>query len=176
MSKGVKIAIGIIILAVFLVVAFLGLKSWTKSGSPEVVASIKQNGIEIEVNYCSPSMKGRKVFGELVPYDKVWRTGANEATTIEFNKDVFIDGNRLAEGKYSLWTIPNPESWDIIFNSETGQWGTNYSEETDVLKIKAKPSNLGTPIEQLTISFAGSDSLINMNIAWENSMVTVPIK
>jgi hypothetical protein len=173
MNKTIKIILGV---AVFLVVAYFGLKTWTKSSSPEVVSSINQNGIEIEVEYCSPSMKGRKIFGELVPFDKVWRTGANEATTIEFSKDVFIDGKRLAGGKYSLWTVPNPESWEIIFNSETGQWGTNYSEETDVLKISAKPSNLGTAVEQLNISFAGTDSLINMNIAWENSLVTVPIK
>lgn len=173
MNKAIKIILGV---AVFLVLAYFGLKTWTKSNSPAETAAIEQNGIEVEVEYCRPYMKGRKIFGELVPYDKVWRTGANEATTIEFNKDVFIDGNRLAGGKYSLWTIPNPESWDIIFNSETGQWGTNYSEDTDVLRVSAKPSNLGTAMEQLTISFAGTDSLINMNIAWENAMVTVPIK
>lgn len=173
MNKAIKILLG---LAIFALIAFFGLKTWTKSKSPSETAAIQQNGIEIEVEYCRPFMKNRKIFGELVPFDKVWRTGANEATTIEFNKDVFIDGNRLAEGTYSLWTKPNPDSWDIIFNSEVPSWGTNYDELTNVLTVHAQPSNLVTPMEQLTISFAGTDSLINMNIAWENTMVSVPIK
>jgi hypothetical protein len=173
MNKAVKIILGVV---VFLVLAYFGLKTWTKSSSPNEVAAIQQNGIEIEVDYCRPSMKGREIFGGLVPYDKVWRTGANEATTIEFNKDVFIKGNRLAAGKYSLWTVPNPESWDIIFNDEIPSWGTNYDESTNVLTVSAAPENLATPLEQFTISFAGTDSLINMNLSWENTSVTLPIK
>lgn len=173
MNKAIKIIIGV---AIFLVVAYFGLKTWTKSGSPEATAAIQQNGIEIEVDYCRPSVNNRKIFGELVPYDIVWRTGANEATTIEFNKDVFIAGQRLEAGEYSLWTIPNPNSWKVIFNSETGQWGTNYDETKDVLVVDAVPQELGAPQEMLTFAFSGTDSLITMNLSWENTAISIPIK
>lgn len=173
MNKAIKIILAILVV---IVAGYFGLRTWTKSHSPQTVASIQQNGIEVEVDYSRPYVKGREIFGGLVPYDKVWRTGANEATVISFNKDVFIDGKRLAEGNYSLWTIPNPESWTIIFNEGTGQWGTNYDESQDVLKVQATPNATPDLIEQLTISFAGTDSLINMNIAWENTLVNVPIK
>lgn len=173
MNKFLKISA---IVVVVLVALFLGLRTWTKSHSPLANASISQNDISIEVEYCRPYAKGREVFGSLVPYDKVWRTGANEATTIEFNKDVFVLGNRLPAGTYSLWTIPNPEKWTVIFNSETGQWGTNYSEETDVLRVQVTPETLSSPLEQLTINFAGTDSLINMSIAWEATQINVPFK
>lgn len=173
MNKAVKIILAILVV---LIAGYFGLTTWTKSHSPQAVSSIQQNGIEVEVDYSRPYVKGREIFGSLVPYDKVWRTGANEATVISFNKDVFIAGQRLAEGDYSLWTIPNPESWTIIFNESTGQWGTSYDESKDILRIKATPTTTPSLMEQLTISFAGSDSLINMNIAWENTLVNVPIK
>ncbi len=95
---------------------------------------------DITINYCRPGVKGRQIWGALVPYDKVWRTGANEATTIQFSDDVWINGNKLAKGIYSLHTIPTPSQWTIIFNSVAEQWGSySYDPAKDALRITATP-------------------------------------
>lgn len=95
---------------------------------------------DITINYNRPGVKGRAIWGALVPYDKVWRTGANEATTIQFSDDVWIDGNKLAKGLYSLHTIPGPAEWTVIFNSVAEQWGSySYTPEKDALRVKVKP-------------------------------------
>src|SRR3977135_4309901 len=91
--------------------------------SPPATASGKVNGATITINYGSPSVKGRQIWGSLVPYDKVWRAGANEATIFETDKDIKVEGKPLHAGKYSLYAIPGEKEWTIIFNSETGQWG-----------------------------------------------------
>ena len=95
---------------------------------------------DITINYNRPGVKGRAIWGALVPYDKVWRTGANEATTIQFSDDVWINGNKLAKGLYSLHTIPSPTEWTVIFNSVAEQWGSySYTPEKDALRVKVKP-------------------------------------
>ncbi|HVG24979.1 MAG TPA: DUF2911 domain-containing protein [Thermoanaerobaculia bacterium] len=95
---------------------------------------------DITINYNRPGVKGRPIWGALVPYDKVWRTGANEATTIQFSDDVWINGQKLAKGLYSLHTIPGAGDWTIIFNSVAEQWGSyTYDEKKDALRIKATP-------------------------------------
>ena len=95
---------------------------------------------DITINYNRPGVKGRAIWGALVPYDKVWRTGANEATTIQFSDDVWINGNKLTKGLYSLHTIPNPAEWTVIFNSVAEQWGSySYTPEKDALRVKVKP-------------------------------------
>lgn len=109
---------------------------------PSPKASLMQNvGLtEITINYNRPGVKGRGIWGALVPYDKVWRTGANEATTIEFSDDVWIGGSKLAKGLYSLHTIPGAAEWTIIFNSVASQWGSySYDAAKDALRVKAKP-------------------------------------
>jgi len=95
---------------------------------------------DMTITYSRPGVKGRKVFGALVPYGKVWRTGANEATKISFSDDVTIDGKPLPKGTYSLHTIPGADAWTIIFNKEADQWGSfNYKESADALRVTAKP-------------------------------------
>lgn len=95
---------------------------------------------DITINYSRPGVKNRKIWGDLVPYDKVWRTGANEATTISFSDDVWINGQKLAKGMYSLHTIPTTGDWTIIFNSVADQWGSySYDETKDTLRVTAKP-------------------------------------
>lgn len=109
---------------------------------PSPKASLMQNvGItEVTINYNRPGVKGRTIWGALVPHDKVWRTGANEATTIEFSSDVLINGNKLTKGLYSLHTIPNATEWTVIFNSVAEQWGSySYDEAKDALRVKVKP-------------------------------------
>jgi hypothetical protein len=173
MKKWLKITAGIIVL---LLIAFFALRTWTKSYSPEAQEKIVKNGFSAEVTYCRPSKKGRVIFGEVVPYGKVWRTGANEATVIQLGQDTDIAGSILPKGNYSLWTIPDRQEWTIIFNRETGQWGTNYNAEEDVLKVKVPASRSDEPVEMFTISFKSSGNEVQMLLSWENTIVAVPMK
>jgi hypothetical protein len=145
----------------------------SKRPSPPAVAEGKADGASITVDYSQPSVKGRKIFGELIPYGKVWRTGANEATVITFDKDVTVEGQKLVAGKYSLWTIPGESEWTIIFNSKTDMWGTQYNKfkENDVLSVKVKPSKSGFT-EQFTIKVNGN----NVTLLWENTSVSFKVK
>ena len=113
-----------------------------RSPRPSPKASLMQSvGLtDITINYNRPGVKGRAIWGALVPYDKVWRTGANEATTIQFSEDVWINGQKLAKGLYSLHTIPSTGDWTVIFNSVAEQWGSySYTEEKDALRVKVTP-------------------------------------
>ena len=124
-----------------LVILFFIFRSYTKSFSPEESAVFDDGNLKLEVIYNRPWKKDREIFGGLVPYDMVWRTGANEATSFSTNKEIQIKGKTLKAGKYSIWTIPGPDSWTIIFNSQTGQWGitakgeANRAADKDVLQI-----------------------------------------
>ena len=152
-----------------------------KSLSPEDQVVFNDGDLTITVFYNRPYKKNRVIFGGLVPYDKVWRTGANEATTFESNKDLLINGKPLKAGKYSLWTIPGKEAWKIIFNAEHGQWGINSKGEAnrsasqDVLTVEVMPVEQDQVFEQFTIAFekGGDDS--EMVLAWDKTLVSVPI-
>jgi len=121
----------------------------------------------VEITYGSPGVKNRSIWGELVLYNKVWRTGANEATTIEFDKDIVIEGNLVPSGKYSLFTIPGKESWVIILNKVYEQWGAfKYNQEEDVIRFKVKPTE-NHHVERLNFSFEFKEPYIsNVNLAW----------
>lgn len=129
----------------------------------------------IKAIYGRPQKKERVIFGELEPYGKVWRTGANEATEIKFYKDVTIDGKVVKAGTYALFTIPDKDKWTIILNSELDQWGAySYNKEKDVLRtdVPVKPSS--APIEAFTIIFK-EDKTVSMVLAWDKVIVEVPI-
>jgi hypothetical protein len=132
------------------------------------------------VFYNRPYKKGREIFGSLVPYDKVWRTGANEATTFETNKDLLIEGRTLKKGKYSLWTIPGEESWTIILNSEYGQWGigsdgeANRNPKSDILTIEVIAVQQERVFEQFTISFERVGEDAEMVLIWDKTLVAMP--
>jgi hypothetical protein len=136
--------------------------------------------LEVNVFYNRPYKKGRKIFGGLVPYNKVWRTGANEATTFETNKALNFDGKILQPGKYSLWTIPKENTWTIIFNSQYGQWGINFEGEAnrdpsnDILQIEATAVQQNREFEQFTISFEKSGGEAEMVLIWDKTLVAVP--
>ncbi len=120
---------------------------------------------KITVVYGSPSVKGRTVYGSLVPYDQVWRTGANEATTVELSEAVKIDSKNLPAGKYALFTIPTATSWTVIFNSVSDQWGAyDYSATKDVLRAKATPQATTTSSETLEFNLDGPALVMQ----WEN--------
>jgi hypothetical protein len=145
--------------------------------SPPATATGKVKGATITINYSSPAVKGRKIWGDLVPYDKVWRAGANEATLFETDKAVKVGGKSLPAGKYSLYAIPGEKEWTIILNSATGQWGINRDGSTtedpakDVLRVKAKPVKSASFNERLTYQVDKK----GFALVWENLKVPVSI-
>ena len=172
-----KILIGLAVLIVILFVAFQVLKSKTKSLSPEVKQTYSVGASKINLFYCSPSKKGREIFGGIIKYGEVWRTGANEPTTFETDKNLVVDGKKLPAGKYSLWTIPQQESWTVIFNKEIPFWGDNTdgkaarNDKTDVLQVVIPVEKLTTSQEKLSID-ANNNAL---TIIWDMTKITVPI-
>ncbi|UHG90719.1 DUF2911 domain-containing protein [Spirosoma oryzicola] len=163
-------------IAAILLIGFFVLRTLTKSSSPEAVAQFNNDGLTITVNYCRPYKKGRVIFGGLVPYGKVWRTGANEATVIRFDQDVVIAGKPLKAGSYSLWTIPEQEKWIAIFNSETGQWGTNYDQTKDVLRVPIDAQSHKPTAEQFYIDFMKKSDGATMQLVWDETEAVVPIQ
>ncbi len=134
------------------------------------------NGKTIHVDYSSPRMKGRKVYGELVPFDKVWRAGANEATTFVIDTDVTVGGKAVPAGSYTIFTIPNQDKWTLIISKKTGEWGIPYpGEGDDLLRTDMKVSKLPSPVENFTISFKSSGNTCTMQMDWETTSASVAI-
>jgi len=149
----------------------------SKRPSPPGTAQVMLKGKNITIDYSRPFLKGRKVGQELAPYGKVWRTGANEATTLTTDIDLNIGGTKVPAGKYTLWTLPSEGTWKLIINKQTGQWGTKYDESQDLARIDMKKSALPQTVEQFTISFdKKSDSTADLNLDWENTRVYVVVK
>jgi len=132
----------------------------------------------IELTYSRPIAKGRKIFGDLVPYNKVWRTGANNATILKFNDPVEINGKKIDTGSYALYTIPGEESWEIIINKGVSNWGINgYKESDDVVRFKVNSEKLKNSVESFTMQFSDvKPESIGLQIMWEKTGVTIPIK
>jgi hypothetical protein len=149
----------------------------SKRPSPPGTAEVSLKGKTITIDYSRPSMRGRKIMGELVPYGKVWRTGANEATTLTTPVDLNIGGTKVLAGKYTLWTLPSAGTWKLIINKQTGQWGTNYDEKQDFARVDMQKSELSEPVEQFTISFdkKGEDTA-DLVMKWEKTSVSIPVK
>jgi hypothetical protein len=171
-----RVLVILAIIAAILLVGFFALRSWTKSSSPEAIAQFNQDGLSVKVDYCQPYKKGRPIFGGLVPYGKVWRTGANEATVIEFEQNVNVAGKALSAGHYSLWTIPTQNGWTAIFNREVGQWGTNYNEAEDVLRVPITSQKHSPMTEQFTINFVPQVGGADMFLIWDETEAIVPIR
>jgi hypothetical protein len=149
----------------------------SKRPSPPGTAEVTLKGKKITIDYSRPSMRGRKIVGELVPYGQVWRTGANEATTLTTETDLNIGGTKVPAGKYTLYTLPSEGTWKLIINKQTGQWGTEYHEEQDLARVDMQKSQTQQPVEQFTISFdKKSDNSANLILEWENTRLTVPVK
>jgi hypothetical protein len=132
-------------------------------------------GKDIKVTYGRPYKKGREIFGGLEKYGKVWRTGADEATEITFAKDMIFGDKPVKAGTYALFTVPDPNEWTIILNSQLGQWGAydyDKNKDKDVLQIKVPARKLDTVVEQLTIRFEGD----NMIIEWDRTQLVVPVR
>lgn len=153
----------------------------TRSHSPSEIQSISHQGLDVKVVYCRPYKKERLIFGPekeeaLVPYDKYWRLGANEATEITFSKDITFVNKPVLAGTYRMYAVPNQTSWQISLNSELGKFGyfePNYA--LDVAKVEAPVTRTPDETEQLTITFDPDSSGVTMNIKWDKTLVRVPI-
>jgi hypothetical protein len=145
--------------------------------SPPAKASCKfSDGKTIQVSYSSPRMRGRKIFGGLVPYGEVWRAGANEATSFDTDTNLVVGGTNVPAGSYTLFTLPNPDSWKLIISKETGEWGIPYpGEEHDLARIPMQVSKLPSPVEDFTIHFDQSGDACTMNLDWETTRASIKI-
>lgn len=141
--------------------------------SPKETVTTKVGGANVEIVYSRPSSRGRTMLGGNEPFGQVWRTGANEATTIQFDKAVKIEGKELPAGKYALFTIPGEKEWTIIFNKDHKQWGAyNYKQSDDVLRVTVPAKKPSSFVETLAIK-AEKDKVV---IEWENSSVAFSVK
>lgn len=144
--------------------------------SPPASASCKfDGGKTITTAYSSPRMKGRKIFGGLVPYNQVWRTGANEATTFVTDSDLSAAGKEIPAGSYTLFTIPATDKWTLIISKKTGEPGTPYPEGEDLLRVDMKVSNPASPIENFTIAYNKKDATCSLTLGWERTVATLDL-
>lgn len=150
-----------------------------KTPQPSTTQTVKQElGLgTIELSYSRPNMKGRKIFGDLVPFDKVWRTGANNATTLTFTDEVIIGGTKIPAGKYGLLSIPSANEWTIIISKQTDVTSpAAYKQDMDVVRVKAKPMQLPWSFETFGISFENiKDNGCELMMAWDKTLVSLPI-
>ena len=172
-----------IILALLLLTVFSYAKAQdqedkSKRPSPPATATGMIGGATITIDYSSPAVKGREIWGKLVPYDQPWRAGANEATMFKTDKDIMVEGKSLKAGSYSFFTIPGESKWTIIFNSETGQWGdkhdgsANFDPAKNVLTVDVKPGKSSKFNERLTYVVSNK----GFSLDWENLSVPVSVK
>jgi hypothetical protein len=143
--------------------------------SPKDSTEFVLNGKKITVVYSRPSMRGRKIMGGLVPYNAVWRTGANEATKLTTEADVVIGDATVPAGSYSLFTVPSEKSWKLIINKQTGQSGLAYDEARDLARVDMKVEALTEPVEQFTISFAPAQKGAVLKLEWETTRASVEL-
>jgi hypothetical protein len=151
-----------------LLVAGLGvlLDAQRQRASPHEKTQATIDGATISVEYGRPYVKGRKIFGELVPFGKVWRTGADEATTIVTDKALAFGTLTVPAGTYTLYTLPNEKEWTLIISKKTGQWGASYPEGEDLGRVPMKVSATAGPVEQLTIALADTPAGGELQIEW----------
>lgn len=145
--------------------------------SPPGEASVKfDNGKTVTIKYSRPSMRGRKIYGGLVPYGKVWRTGANSATSLTTDTALEIGGTTVPAGNYTLYSVPGENSWQLIVNKQTGQWGTSYDQGQDLARIPMKVSQLPSGLETFTIALdkTGAKSA-TLKLEWELTSASVNI-
>jgi len=138
--------------------------------SPPAKAEATVKGKKITVDYSAPSKRGRAIMGELVPYGKVWRTGANAATTLTTEADLMIGSLHVPAGKYTLYTIPGEKEWTLIVNKQTGQWGSDYDEAKDLGRVKMTVAPVKDTVEQFNIAVKET-----LALTWENTKAWVPV-
>ncbi|MBX2843961.1 MAG: DUF2911 domain-containing protein [Flammeovirgaceae bacterium] len=157
-----------------LIISILIIQSSCQKASPSQSLSETINGVTVKIDYHSPSVKGRDVWGSLVPYNEVWRTGANEATTFEVDQLVLVNGKKLPAGKYALFTIPGENNWEVIFNQNWDQWGKyDYDKAKDQLRIKVSSQTGQTFTEQMTFEITKDGTI---TFKWEALSLQFEVK
>ena len=146
--------------------------------SPHESISGEVGGHKITITYGRPYLHGRKMIGDHEPYGKVWRTGADEATTLETDADLDINGLKVPKGTYALFTIPEPDSWTLIVNKTAKQWGAfNYKQGDDLGRTKMNVAKTSAPVEEFTITLTPAESGgATLKMAWDNTEASVPVK
>jgi len=152
-----------------------------KTPAPSPMSKMEQTvGLtDVTIEYSRPSMKGRTIFGDLVPYGTMWRTGANASTKVSFSEDVTVGGQELKKGDYALYTIPGEAEWTVVFHKNLEHWGVGgdkYNAEEDAVRFTVKPSKIGYSVETFTIGVSDlkADGA-NINLTWANTKVTIPL-
>ncbi len=170
MQKRIAFVIGMIFTVSFLTAC-------QKRPSPAASATCDLGGgTTIKTKYSSPRMKGRNIYGDLVPFGQVWRAGANEATTFVPSRDVVVGGKTVPAGSYTIFTIPAADKWTLIINKKIGEWGIPYKYETDELaRVDMKVSKLPALVENFTIGYDKSGSGCNLGMDWETTRASVDI-
>jgi len=177
MGKALTIGSATILLAAIAAFALHAQQDKSKRPSPPASAKCDLGGGKsITVDYSSPRAKGRKIFGDIVPYGEPWRTGANEATTFVTTADLMVGGQHVPAGKYTIFTLPNKDKWTLIVSKKTGEWGTPYpGADSDLVRADMKVSATSGPVENLTIAFDKTGSGCTLRVEWENTRATIDI-
>jgi hypothetical protein len=145
--------------------------------SPVAITAARYKDTYLKIVYGQPQKKGREIFGQLVPFGQVWRTGANEATEVTLTRDIKINNLDLKAGNYSLFTIPDRDKWVIIFNSDLGLWGAyNYNIKSDVLRFDVPVEAIPAPAEAFTIQIDQKNDKADLTMVWDKTKVTIPIQ
>jgi hypothetical protein len=179
--KRIFVVLTIIALGLFLYSTFVE-NIFENRLSPKDTVEFKLNDLKLKISYNRPSKKGREIFGALVPYNKVWRTGANEATTFKTNKPLYIRGFTIPEGEYTIWTVPGDSVWQVMFNTKKYPWGVDeemrpmWDPNYDLLEIDVPVEKLDSVVEQFTISFNNSTDKLNLTLAWDQTKIAVPLE
>src|SRR5688572_2701915 len=166
MRKSAMVIVAFIAVAALVVLAQ---QDKSKRPSPPATAEAMIGGKKISIEYSRPSAKGRKVFGGLVPYGQVWRTGANEATALKTDADLQFGSLSVPKGTYTVYTVPDETSWTLVINKQTGQWGTEYSQAQDLGRVPMKVSSTEKPVEMFTIAIEPKGNGGTLKMTWENT-------
>jgi len=154
-----------------------GMDASKKPASPAAKAEVKLGGAAISVDYSAPSARGRAIFGGLVPYGQVWRTGANAATTLKTSADLEIGDLKVPAGTYTLYTLPTESGWQLIINKQTGQWGTVYDEKQDLGRVPLKVGKTAAPVETFVIDFQKTmGKKTQMHLKWVGVDASVEVE
>jgi hypothetical protein len=168
----------ILILCTTLALCSLAQEASQPRSSPLAISSAHYKDAYLKIVYSQPQKHGRDIFGKLVPYGEVWRTGANEATEITITRDISVNGNILKAGSYSLFTIPDKDHWTILFNSDLGQWGSyNYNSKSDILRFDVPVEHLDTLVyESFTIAVDQKNDKADIALLWEKTKVSFQVQ
>jgi len=175
--KKVLVMSGLLSLVVGCAIVVAAQQDKSKRPSPPVQAKWDLDGGKaVTIDYSSPRTKGRKIYGELVPFGQVWRTGANEATALVTPVDLTIGGTTVPAGSYTIFSVPNKDKWTLIISKKTGEWGTDYpGQANDLARVDMKVSALPSPAENFTISFEKAGGGATLNIDWESTRASVMV-